>query len=165
MYKFCSCIINNRLYEWAEATHKIDEAQAGFRRNYSTIDNLFTLQAIIQKCLSKQGRFYCLYVDFSKAFDEVNHSTLFECLKRIGIHEKFLRTLIGMYSNILSCVKTERGFTESFRCNVGTRQSDCTSTTIFINQLCTRLREGYRNGFFLSMKICKILFVLCLQTT
>ena len=154
MYKIFSCIINKRLYEWAEATHKIDEAQAGFRQNYSTIDNLFTLQAIIQKYLSKQGRrFYCLYVDFSRAFDKVNHSSLFECLKRLGIHGNFLRTLIGMYSNILSCVKADTGLTELFRCNVGTRQGDCTSTTIFslfINQLCSRLREGCRNGIFIN---------------
>ena len=140
MYKIFSCIINNQLYEWAEATHKIDEAQAGFQRNYSTIDNLFTLQAIIQKYLSKQGgHFYCLYVDFSKAFDKVKHSSLFKCLKCLGIQGKFLRTLIVMYSKILSRINTERGLTESFRCNVGTHQGDCTSTTIFslfINQLC-----------------------------
>ena len=112
------------------------------------------MQAIIQKYLSKQGgRFYCLYVDFRNAFDKVNHSSLFECLKRLCIHGKSLRTLIGMYSKILSCVKTERGLTESFRCKFGTRQCDCTSTTIFslfINQLCTRLREGCRNGFFIN---------------
>ena len=44
---------------------------------------------------------------------------------------------------------------ESFRCNVGTRQGNCLSTTIFslfINQLYTRLREGCRNGIFINMQ-------------
>ena len=67
MYKIFSSIINNRLYQWAEDHHKIDEAQSGFIRNYSTADNIYSLQAVIKKYLSKQGgRFYCLYVDFRK---------------------------------------------------------------------------------------------------
>jgi hypothetical protein len=52
-----SSVLNNRLYIWAEDNNKIDEVQAGFRNGYSTIDNLFTLQALVQKYLSKsQGR-------------------------------------------------------------------------------------------------------------
>ena len=40
----------------------------------STIDNIFTLQSLAQKYLSKPGgRFYCLYIDFSKAFDRIRH--------------------------------------------------------------------------------------------
>ena len=43
MYKIFSGIISSRLCKWAEDNNIIDEAQAGFRRNYSTVDNLFSL--------------------------------------------------------------------------------------------------------------------------
>ena len=70
-------MISNRIYTWAEDFTKIDEAQTGFRKGYSAIDNLFTLMTMGQKYLSKQGgRFYCLFVDFSKAFYTISHVKL-----------------------------------------------------------------------------------------
>ena len=164
LYKIFSRIINNRLYNWAEENHKIDEAQAGFRRGYSVTDNIFTLQAMIQKYLSKRGgRFYCLFVDFKKAFDKINHAKLFECLENRGIHGKMLRILKSMYSNLRSCVKTPEGATPLFPCNTGTRQGDVTSTTIFIifiNELCTLLRENCTSGIFINNDIPDILCLL-----
>ena len=50
-----------RLQKWAEENRVIDESQAGFRKGYSTIDNIFSLQAIIQKYICRpRGRFYCI---------------------------------------------------------------------------------------------------------
>ncbi len=54
IYKIFTGIINKRLYEGAETNHKIDESQSGFRTGYSAIDNIFCLQAIVQKYLSKK---------------------------------------------------------------------------------------------------------------
>ena len=100
MYKIFSIILNKRLYSWAEENEKLDEAQAGFRAGYSAVDNIFSLSAVCQKYLSKGGgRFYCLYVDFQKTFDKVEHEQLFKSLMKKGIHGKFLRTVKSMYSN------------------------------------------------------------------
>jgi hypothetical protein len=67
MYKIFSNIIYDRLFNLAENFDKIDESQAGFRAGYSTIDNIFILQSIVQKYISKPGeRFYVLYVDLKK---------------------------------------------------------------------------------------------------
>ena len=46
-------VLSKRLTKWAENNSVIDESQAGFRHGYSTIDNIFNLQAVIQKYLSK----------------------------------------------------------------------------------------------------------------
>ena len=57
---------HNRSYQWAVENNKIDESQAGFRKSYSTIDNLFVLMSLVQKYISKKGRrFYFLFIDFS----------------------------------------------------------------------------------------------------
>ena len=46
---------------------KIDGTQAGFRQGYITIYNIFKSYVYGAKYLSKKGgRFYCLFVDFSK---------------------------------------------------------------------------------------------------
>ena len=41
--KLFTRVLNNRLTAWAEKYEVYIEAQAGFRKNYSTIDNLFNL--------------------------------------------------------------------------------------------------------------------------
>ena len=87
MGKCFTKICNNRLVQWATINEKYNVAQAGYRKGYSTMDQIFTLQALVQKYLSKKGgRFYIFYVDMSKAFDRISHSCLFYRLITEGIH-------------------------------------------------------------------------------
>jgi hypothetical protein len=75
--KIFTSILNSRLMLWAETNKKLSESQAGFRKNYRTIDNAFVLHGVITKYLSKKGgKFYCIFVDFSKAFDSINRCKL-----------------------------------------------------------------------------------------
>lgn len=164
MYKICARVINDRLYKWAETNGKISKSQAGFRHGYSTIDIIFSLQAMIQKYLSRKGgRFYCLYVDFKKAFDKLNYSKIFSCLQRIGVNGHMLNVLYHMYGNLQACVKTSSGVTDLFPYNVGTRQGDLTSTTIFslfVNELSNLLQESCGSAIFINNEIPDI-FVFC----
>ena len=145
-------MMTNRLSKWAEDFSKIDEAQSGFRRGYSTIDNLFCLLATEQKYLSKQrGRFYCLFVDFSKAFDSISHEKLIKSLIQKGVGGNFLRLLVNMFDDLCSCVKTsEKEYTNDFNCNIGTRQGCKLSPILFslyINSLVEQLRnEGVQGN-------------------
>ena len=94
MYKIFSSILNKRLFAWVEENEKLDESQAWFRAGYSVIDTIFSLSAVIQNYLIRHGGwFYCLYVDFQKAFDTVEHKQLFESLMKKGVHGKSLRTV------------------------------------------------------------------------
>ena len=44
----------------------------------STVDQMFILKTMTDKFLfRKRGSFYCMFVDFSKAFDTVNRNYLF----------------------------------------------------------------------------------------
>ena len=57
----------------------------------STIDNIFCLNALGQKYLSKpKGRFYCLVIDFAKAFDSVDHDKLWDYFTcNVGIRQGY----------------------------------------------------------------------------
>ena len=106
MYKIFTGVINKRLYEWAETNNKIDESQSGFRTGYSAIDNIFCLQAIAQKYLSKKEVDFIVYT-LTSAFDKINHHVLFQSLQRKGIHGHFLNVLLNMYTSLYSCVKIQ----------------------------------------------------------
>ena len=63
--KIFNGFLTKRLQSWCEQNQVLDESQAGFRKNYSTVDNIFSLQAIVQKYLSRErGRFYCIFIVF-----------------------------------------------------------------------------------------------------
>ncbi|MEW8484143.1 MAG: reverse transcriptase domain-containing protein [Candidatus Thiodiazotropha sp.] len=129
------------------------------------MDNLFTLMAMGQKYLSKKGgRFYCLFVDFSKAFDTISHVKLINCLIRKGVGGNYLKLLVSMYSDLCTCVKvSENEYTKSFRCNIGTRQGCKLSPvlfSIFINDLIERLRASNINGIQVSNGVEDILALL-----
>ena len=162
--KILTDMMYKRLYSWAEEFDKIDETQAGFRKEYSTVDNLFTLLAMGQKYLSKRGgRFYCLFVDFSKAFDRVNHTELINSLIRKGEHGKFLNLLIAMYSQLCTCVKLDNHKCSSqFRCNIGTRQGCKLSTilfTLFLNDLIDELKGSGISGIQVSIDASEVLAI------
>ena len=59
----------------------------------------------------KKGRFNRLFVDFLMAFDCGNRDYLIYTLVKNGMHEKMLKLLRDMYSNVMSAVKTKEGFT------------------------------------------------------
>jgi len=108
MYKIFSCIITDRITKWADETGAIDEAQAGFRTDYSVTDQIFTLQSMVEKYISRpRGRFYVLYVDFKKAFDSLVHFKLFNVLIKNGIQGKLLNILISMYSSLKAQVRLD----------------------------------------------------------
>jgi len=152
MYKIFSGTINKRLYDWAEKNNKIDESQVGFRKGYSAVDNIFCLQAMVQKFLSKNcGRFYCIYVDFRKAFNKINHNRMCVSLKKKGIYGQFMLILKSLYSDLRSSVKLNNCITDSFSCHIGTRQGDKTSSTmfdLFIDELSTLLSANCGSGIF-----------------
>ena len=99
----------------------------------------------------------------NKAFDKIDHSKLFNSLQKIGLYGNFLRVLKCMYSNLNSCVKTPIGITEFFSSNIGTRQGDKSSLTIFIlfiNELSTLLRQTCRSGIFITNDIPDIICLM-----
>ena len=146
-----------RLTKWSENNNVIDESQAGFRKNHSTIDNIFVLQALIQKYISKpRGRFFCIFFDFQKAFDSIQHDKLWNTLTRKNINGKILNVLKSMYSKLKSCIKCETGLTDHFNCTVGKRQGCVTSPILFllfINGLINYLGTNVKGAFFFQMKL------------
>ena len=63
--------------------------QAGFRRKFSTIDPIYTLNQIIEKTNEYNLPLCVGFIDYEKAFDSVEHFAIFEALRKININETY----------------------------------------------------------------------------
>ena len=66
MGKLFTAIINSRLQIFSTELDVIQQNQRGFRKHYSTMDNIFALQALFDILSSKKRKMYC-----QRAFDTV----------------------------------------------------------------------------------------------
>ena len=64
-------MIKYYLTEWAEEYHIYVEAQAGFKKNMGTFDNIFVLHGVIYHMLNKNKKLYVALIDYTKASDNV----------------------------------------------------------------------------------------------
>ena len=149
--KIFSAILYNRLLQWCNDGQHVPESQTGGREGYSTIDNVFCLQALTQKYMSKsKGRFYILFVDFSKAYDSVPRTKLWEILIEKGLKGKLLDMLQSMHSNILAAVRVGKtDITGFFSCTTGVKQGCILSTLLFslyVSKLETIMRTSGVSG-------------------
>lgn len=139
--KAFTSILNNRIMDWLENNTILCKEQGGFRKKFSTIDSIFTLDTLIEKYVGKpRGRFYCAFVDFTKAFDSINREALWLKLQKVGISSKMLKMLMAIYNKVNASVLTQQGQSKTFSCPIGVKQGCILSPTLFslfINDLST----------------------------
>jgi hypothetical protein len=96
--KLFAMILEKRLSKWVEQHGLRAKGQAGFRKDYRTIDQFFILQTLIEQSKAKKKPFYCCFVDFKKAFDTVPREVLWQVLAGLGVEGRFLQCLQAMYA-------------------------------------------------------------------
>ena len=96
-------IIHTRLLFSSDTLDNIREEQAGFRSGYSTIDNIFILQSIIDRYIQRKGgKLYAIFIDFAKAFDSVHRDKMWTLFKMNKLCNKMGKFLCSIYKNVKS---------------------------------------------------------------
>lgn len=140
-------ILLSRLNSWVESNHILHENQAGFRKGYSTVDNLFILHNIIALKMNKKEKLYTFFVDFKTAFDGVTRGKLFYKLLNAGLSTKFVNNIEEMYNGTESAVWSGNKCSGWFNTNVGVRQGCAFSPlffAIYVNDLVDFIKGGVR---------------------
>jgi len=81
-------MLNNRLFEIIE--NKLGDFQMDFRPNRSTIENIFMVRQIFEKCYEYDIELRNIFVDYSQAFNCVNRNKIIECLIKYEISKKLI---------------------------------------------------------------------------
>jgi len=89
---YCGLLLN-RLSCWVEKEGILNEFQAGFRRNYSTVDNVFNLVNIVQLNFNRNKCTFAFFVDLKNAFDKIVINSMFFKLAQQGLSTKMILAL------------------------------------------------------------------------
>jgi hypothetical protein len=95
-YRILSNILLARLTPYVSEI--IGNYQCGFRRNRSTMDQIFYIRQILEKKWKYNGTVHQLFIDLKKAYDSINRDVLYNILLEFGIPKKLVR-LIKMCLN------------------------------------------------------------------
>ena len=122
-------VILSRLQSLAERIYP--EAQCGFRAGRSTIDMIFSVRQMQEKCREQRQPLYIAFIDLTKAFDLVSRKGLFILLQRIGCPPKLLRLIESFHEDTKGIVQYDGSTSEPFSIRSGVKQGCVLAPTLF----------------------------------
>ena len=137
---FCK-VLNNRLVERLDRGGVLHEGQAGFRVNRSCMDNVFTLNELVQGRLRENKRTYAFFLDVQKAYDTVWRDGLWLKLWDLGVKGRMWRVIKKMYEVSRSAVLLEGEKSTMFSLEQGVAQGCSLSPILFSVFIDDLLRE------------------------
>ena len=110
---------------------ELPDVQAGFRKGRGTRDQIANIRWIMDKAREFQKNIYFCFIDYTKAFDCVDHNKLWKILKEMGITHQLTCLLRNLYAGQEAAVRTGRGATDWFQIRKGVRQGCILSPCLF----------------------------------
>lgn len=141
----------------------ISEEQNGFRKGRSCTDAVFTLKLMIEKRRENNLETHLLFIDYEKAFDNLDREKLFQILESKNIPDKLLQAIVDIYSRNKIMIKLATYNSEQEYINKGVRQGCPLSPTLFniyIDDIINSWSESNNSGLQITRnkKISTILF-------
>ena len=101
---------------------ELPDVQAGFRKGKGTRDQIANILWIIKKAREFQKNIYSFFIDYTKAFDSVDHNKLWKILKEMGIPDHLTYLLRNLYASQEATMRTVHGTTHWFQNGKGVCQ-------------------------------------------
>jgi hypothetical protein len=125
-------LIYNQFIEFIEKNNILSELQFGFQRNKSTEHAISSIYTNITNALSNKQSSYCIFLDFAKAFDTVNHKILLEKLQHYGVRGKSLALFESYLSNRAQAVEVNGKMSENGIIKHGVPQGSILGPLLFL---------------------------------
>ena len=112
-------------------TCEVPDVQLGFRKGRGTRDQIANIRLIIEKARQFHKNIYFCFIDYTKAFDCVDHHKLWKILKEMGIPDHLTCLLRNLYAGQEATVRTRHGTTHWFQIGKGVCQGYILSPCLF----------------------------------
>ena len=129
MYKVFSTMLTSRIRDQIMSRQSVD--QAAYRKGYSTIDHLLSTTLLVERSAEWNLDIWMGFVDFEKAFDTVEHNSLWEVLRAQSVGRGYIELLQTLYANQVGIVKASCE-SKPFEVQRGVKQGDPISALLFI---------------------------------
>ena len=93
---------------------ELPDVQARFRKGRGPRDQIANIHWIREIAREYQKNIYFCLIDYTKAFDCVDHNKLWKILKEMGIPDHLTRVLRNLYAGQEATVRTGHGTTDWF---------------------------------------------------
>ena len=107
------------------------DVQAGLRKGRGTRDQIVQHLLDHQKSKEFQNNIYFCLIDYTKAFDCVDHNKLWKILKEVGIPDHLTCLLRNLYAGQEATVRIGHGTTDWFQIGKGVHQGCILSSCLF----------------------------------
>ena len=123
-------ILQARLQQYV--SRELPDIQAGFRKGRGTRDQIANIHWIIEKAREFQKKIWNIrFIDYTKAFDYMNHNKLWEILKEMGLPGHLTYLLRNLYASQEATVRTEHGTTDWLKTGKKVCQACILSSCLF----------------------------------
>lgn len=152
LYKLWTSIVHECLSIYAENNNILSSQQEGFRQNRNTHRQLQMLQHVFSDAKICEQDLYLLYIDFSSAFNTIDHDKLLCIMNDLGFTRDAIRVVQNLYTDAKTKVRLPYIETDAISIDRGTIQGDTLSPFLFIIFLEPLLRwpqsggRGYKYG-------------------
>ena len=130
-------VIRRHLVNYLESNKLMNTSQHGFRAGRSTISQLIEHLECVLNGLEEGKNVDVVYLDFSKAFDKVDHGILLHEMKRLGIGGKIGRWIRAFLQERTQQVSVEKSLSDTVNVASGVPQGTVLGPVLFLIVLLT----------------------------
>ena len=124
-------LMHNRLIDFIEKHHLLNQFQFSFRKNHSTFMALVILLGKITEALDNSEFAICISINFRKAFDTVEDNILLQTLYHYGIRGNALQWFNSYLSNRYQYANYNNTFSDMKLITCGVPQGSILSPLLF----------------------------------
>ena len=131
-HKLLEKLISNRLLDYLEKNNILFENQFGFRTKHSTDYAILSIVDKIQRAIDEKYLSCGIFLDYSKAFDTVNHNILIEKLEYYGIRGIAKNWFISYLNNRQQIVTINNSLSDIENISCGIPQGSVLGPILFL---------------------------------
>ena len=114
-----------------EIETELNANQFGFRSDFGTRNAVFVLKNIGQRSIEMQKDIYMCLVDYTKAFDRIEHNKLMPFLDDLSLDDKDLRAIQALYYQQYAAIRVNSKLSEIVAIKCSVRQGYILSPDLF----------------------------------